>query len=295
MSRLQQRRRLYRRRRESINKLRAAVWLLSVAVLFCFPLLLSATGAYFTDRAETHATFRATTFGDNLALAPGNSKTNNSPGNPGPAFSVAQTVGGQIYLDFGTYPAGNNRNFPAVLVVRNTGERPLTLNWHFSGSLAPFFESQDQEIILAPGSAVDLGFKLDTRPSDQPGEYFGTLYLSALDGFIAAELPARLRLAADQGNSGNNQGATVQAVVYEEPETTVSEAVYQAPGTNHTNQDSSGSGGSPAVSESVDMGQSDVGSESAGQQSNGLDGGEPGSAGGNDGGGSDGNSTDSSN
>jgi len=208
MSRLQQRRRLYRRRQESISKLRAACWLVSVVVLFCFPLLLPATGAYFTDRAELPpAVFRATAFADNLALAPGNSKTNNSPGNPGPAFNVAQTVGGQISLDFGTYPAGNNRNFPAVLVVSNIGDRPLTLNWHFSGDLAPFF-AQTGPVTIAPAGKLTLSFKLDTRPEDLPGEYFGTLRLSALDNFITAELPVRLRLAEKQGQQDNKDKDT---------------------------------------------------------------------------------------
>ncbi|MBT9173548.1 MAG: hypothetical protein DDT21_01949 [Syntrophomonadaceae bacterium] len=222
MNRLQQRRQRHRRRQGYISKLRAAGWLVSVVVLFCFPLLLPATRAYFTDRAEAEPhTFRATTFADNLALAPGNSNTNNSPGNPGPAFDVAQTVGGQIYLDFGTYPAGNNRNFPSVLVVSNIGDRLLTLDWHFCGVLAPFFK-QAGPVSLAPGRQAVLDFKLDTGPDAQPGEYQGMLYLTALNCFIIAEIPARLGLAAPPVNKKKSQESTVSdtvyGTVYENPE-----------------------------------------------------------------------------
>lgn len=199
MSRLQQRQRRHRRRHEALNKLYKTCWLAAATALLCYLPILPATGAFFTDRAEVQASFRATTFADNLALFPGNSKTNDSPGDPGPAFDVAQTVNGQINLNFGTYPVGNNRNFPDVLNVQNISDRTLTLRWHFSGDLAQFFENRNKEIIIAPGDYAELGFKLDTRPQDEPGEYSGTLHLSALDGFITAELPVRLRLAEKQG------------------------------------------------------------------------------------------------
>jgi hypothetical protein len=252
MNRLQQRRQRHKRRQEAINNLRKAGKFAATIVLLWFMWQLPATKAYFYDREETQATFRAATFADILAISPGKSKTNNSPGNPGPAFNVAQTVAGQIYLDFGTYPAGNNRNFPHVLTVKNTGERTLRLRWHFSGPLAQFFESQDQNIILGPGAENKLGFKLDTDPADTPGEHLGTLQLSALNGFITAELPARLRLAAKK--SGKGQKATVNTEVYNDPGTVVSEAVYQAPDSSYPVQEHIGANGLPGVSESVYQG-----------------------------------------
>jgi len=199
VSKLQLRLQQHRRRRELPNKLRKAGWLAAAAVLFCFLLQLPATGAFFTDKAETDEfSFRATTFADNLALTPGDSKTNDSPEDPGPAFYVAQTSDGQITLNFGTYPAGNNKNFPAVLVVRNIGGRALTLNWSFCGVLAPFFEQQEGSVTVALDGESALGFKLNTNPQYRHGEYHGTLHLSALGGFITAELPVRLHLAAKQ-------------------------------------------------------------------------------------------------
>ncbi|MBS3943070.1 MAG: hypothetical protein KGZ32_02335, partial [Dethiobacter sp.] len=165
MNRKQQR---HRRRQEARNKYCKALGPAAVLALLCCLPLLPTTGAYFTDRAETEASFRATTFADNLALIPGSSKTNDSPGDPGPAFHVAQTVSDQITLDFGTYPAGNKRNFPSVLVVNNTGNRLLILNWRFCDNLAPFFEQQEGLISIAPGEEYTLGFKLDTHPGDQP-------------------------------------------------------------------------------------------------------------------------------
>lgn len=251
MSRLQQRRQSHRRRREAINNLRKAGRAAAVIVLLWFMWQLPSTLAYFTDRTEAQSFFRATSFADNLALFPGNSKTNDSPGDPGPAFNVAQIVAGQIYLDFGTYPAGNNRNFPSVLVVTNIGARLLSLNWSFSANLAPFFE-QNGSVSIAPGEKATLGFKLDTRPGDQPGEYLGTLYLSALDGFITAELPARLRLAAKK--SGKGQQATVNTSVYHDPGAAVSEAVYQSLDSSPPGQEPTGADGLPGVLESVYQG-----------------------------------------
>lgn len=195
MSRLQQRhRRRLEARRKALKKFCQACWVAAIIVLFYFVWQLPVTIASFTDREETQAAFRATSFVENLAISPGKSKTNDSPGNPGPAFRIAKNVNEQVYLNFGTYPYGNNRNFPHVLTVENIGERILTLNWYFSASLAQHFEIQNEEVILEPGDKIELGFKLDTT-SGAPGEYFGSLHLSALNGFIVRELPARLRLA----------------------------------------------------------------------------------------------------
>ncbi|MBS4007220.1 MAG: hypothetical protein KGZ45_02170 [Clostridium sp.] len=195
MSRLQQRRRRrLEARRKALKDFCQACWVAAIILLFYFVWQLPVTIAYFTDREETQAAFRATSFAENLTISPGKSKTNDSPGNPGPAFKVAKSVNEQIYLNFGTYPSGNNRNFPHVLTVKNIGDRILTLNWYFSESLAQHFETQNEEVILEPGDKIELGFKLDAS-SDAPGEYFGSLHLSALNGFIIRELPARLRLA----------------------------------------------------------------------------------------------------
>jgi hypothetical protein len=224
----------------------------TLIILLWFMWQLPSTKAYFTDREVTQATFRATSFADNLLLYPGNSKTNDSPGDPGPAFDVAQIVAGQIYLDFGTYPAGNNRNFPHVLTLKNTGNRTLTLRWHFSGPLAQHFETQDEDITLGPGTKVELGFKLDTGPADAAGEYFGTWHLSALNGFITGELPVRLRLAAYK--SVKDQNPTVNTAVYNSSGPAVSDYVYQSPDSNHPSQAPAGITGLPGVLESVYQG-----------------------------------------
>lgn len=197
MNKLQQRRQSHRRRQEAINNLRKAGRAAATIILLWLMWQLPATKAYFTDVAETEpVTFRATTFADNLAIYPGKSQTNNSPGNPGPAFNVAQIVSGQIYLDFGTYPAGNNRNFPQVLILKNiSADRHLTIEWHFSGTLAALMEAQEGALNIAPGEVSNLGFKLDTDPKALPGVYTGALHLSSLDGFITAEIPASLHLA----------------------------------------------------------------------------------------------------
>jgi hypothetical protein len=211
MSRLQARRQSHRRRREAINNLRKVGMAVSAIVLLWFIWQLPSTKAYFIDQEETQSFFRAATFDDNLLIFPGKTKTNDSPGDPGPAFLVAQNVSGQIYLNFGTYPPGNNRNFPHVLTVRNIGDRTLSLRWRFTEALTQHFETQDEDIILGPGAEIELGFKLDTSPQDQPAEIFGALHLSALNGFITTELPARLRLADvgsgnDDSSNGNGNG-----------------------------------------------------------------------------------------
>jgi hypothetical protein len=251
---LQQRRQRHRRRLEArqkaINNLCQAGRFAAVIVLLWFMWQLPATKAYFTDRDMTQATFRSTSFAENLLLYPGSSKTNDSPGEHGPAFAVAQIVAGQIYLDFGTYPAGNNRSFPHVLTLKNTGNRTLTLRWHLSGPPAQHFETQDEDIILVSGTEVKLAFKLDTDPADAAGEYIGTLHLSALDDFITGELPVRLRLAASK--SGKEQNSTVNTVVYNSSGPAVSESVYQSPDSNHpTSQAPAGADGQPEVLESV--------------------------------------------
>ena len=170
-----------------------AILLLMLAAFFNLFSAVQSTYALFTDEAETESMhFRATTFADNLTITPGPAKTNNSPSEPGPAFPVAEMDGGNIELDFGTYPVGNNRNFPNTLIVENISDRIITLSWRFDGRISYFFESGEHSI--SPGEKVKLNFKLDSRASDQAGVYTGTLVLTAFNEFISWEIPARLNL-----------------------------------------------------------------------------------------------------
>lgn len=219
MSRLQQRcRHRLKARRKALKIFCQACWVAAIVALFYFVWQLPVTTAYFINRGETQAVFSATSFVENLAITPGKSKTNDSPENPGPAFKVAKSVNEQIFLNFGTYYSGNSRNFPHVLTVENIGDRILTLHWYFSGSLAQHFETQNEEVILEPGDKIELGFKMATT-SDVSGEYLGSLHLSALNGFIVREFPARLRLAETCKNE------TVGEAIYM-PQG-VTESVYQ--------------------------------------------------------------------
>lgn len=249
MNRLQQRQQSHRRRQETINNLRKAGKVAATMFLLWFMWQLPGTRAYFTDREETQASFRAAVFADILTISPGKSKTNNNPGNSGPAFNVAEIVAGQIYLDFGTYHAGNDRNFPQVLTVKNISDRTLTLRWQFSGPLAQFFENQDQDIILGPGTEVELGFKLDNSPQDQPGEYLGYLQISIQNGFSSPRIPATLHLSAKKSGKGNN--STVNTKVYNDTGKSVSEFVYQSPDSGNPGQYTLGANDLPDVLESV--------------------------------------------
>jgi len=171
-----------------------AVLMLMLAAFFNLFSIVPSTYALFTDEAVTESIyFRATTFSDNFIITPGKAMTNNSPSEPGPAFPVAEIVDGNIVLDFGTYPVGNNRNFPNTLIVENISDRIITLSWSFKGSIGYFFESGEMHSI-SPGEYAELDFKLDSTPSEQAGDYSGTLVLTALDGFIYVEIPARLNL-----------------------------------------------------------------------------------------------------
>lgn len=202
------------RSQEKLKKRLAALYSktgsLAVALLLFYTLLqLPATYAFFASQAETSAeNFRATSFADNLKIYPGKTMTNNSPGEPGPAFPVAQVVHEDIYLDFGTYPTANRRNFPSILVLKNISQRTLALNWNFSAELENFFVTEEGSIVLGPGEQYTLGVKL--RGSEAtPGEFAGMLQLTALNGFVSRELPARLRLVA---------GGNKQALVADEQE-----------------------------------------------------------------------------
>ena len=171
-----------------------AVLMLMLAAFFNLFSIVPSTYALFTDEAVTESIyFRATTFSDNFIITPGKAMTNNSPSEPGPAFRVAQFVDGNIVLDFGTYPVGNNRNFPNTLIVENISDRIITLSWRFDGSISYLFESGEIHSI-GPGEKVELDFKLDSTPSDQAGVYPGTLVLTAFNEFISWEIHARLSL-----------------------------------------------------------------------------------------------------
>jgi len=138
--------------------------------------------------------FRAATFSENISVRPGNSKTNDSPEDPGPAFDVASIINGEIYLDFGTYPAGNKRNFPSVLIITNISSKPLYLDWYLAGDLSVFFDTQSGLIQIGPNEEYELELKLNTHPDDFPGDYNGILHISAMNGFIAYEIPAELNI-----------------------------------------------------------------------------------------------------
>jgi len=207
MAGLVQRMRKHRRqeRVKALLQTAGGVTALTFLLLLYFLSILPTTSAYFTSRAESEAAhFSATSFADNINLYPGKSKTNDSPTSGGPAFPVAQLVDSQIYLDFGTYPAGNKRNFPEVLILENISSRSLLLSWHFSDNLAPFFAPWQGSVSVEAGQQSDLGFKLDSDPDDIADEYAGTLHISAMNGFITYELPVRLRLVKQTGSRGRN-------------------------------------------------------------------------------------------
>ena len=171
-----------------------AVLTLMLAAFFNLFSAVQSTYALFTDEAVTESIyFRATTFTDNFIITQGKAKTNNSPSEPGPAFPVAEMVDGNIVLDFGTYPVGNNRNFPETLIVENISDNDITLSWSFDGSIGYFFDNGEMHSI-GPGEYAELDFKLDSTPSDLAGDYSGTLTLSGINGFIYVEIPARLNL-----------------------------------------------------------------------------------------------------
>lgn len=185
-------------------------WLVVALLVLYLVSPLPSTYTHFYSQAQSGPfEFRATTWTDNLALSPGSSMTNASPGDPEPAFPVAQMVDGWLHLDFGVYPSGTNRNFPSVIVVTNTGGRPLFVSWHFCANLASYFDQQSEQTPIAPGGQAVLGFKLDTKRSDLPGEHFGTLHLSAIDGFLAHQVPVRLRLM-DPGSGNKSKESTGQ-------------------------------------------------------------------------------------
>ena len=183
-----------------------AILLLMLAAFLNLFSAVQSTYALFTDEAETESIlFRATTFADNLTITPGKAMTNNSPSEPGPAFRVAQFVDGNIVLDFGTYPVGNNREFPNTLIVENISDRIITLSWRFEGCIKGYFFESSGIHSIRQGEYAELGFEIDSKPSDQAGDYSGTLILTAFDGFISWEIPARLNLVEGRKKAENEK------------------------------------------------------------------------------------------
>ena len=184
-----------RYRHEEENLLNQAMLVAVIGIVIILIVRLPISYALFSAYEQAPpVSFRAATFEENISIRPGNSKTNDSPGDPGPAFDAASMVNGQIYLDFGTYPAGNNRNFPSVLIITNISSRTLYLDWYLTGDLAAFFDTQSGLIEIGHDEEYELGFKLNTNPDDFPGDYNGTLHISTMNGFIACEIPAELNI-----------------------------------------------------------------------------------------------------
>lgn len=184
-----------RYRKEQKNLLDQIILVALIALILVLIIRLPISYALFSAYDQTESvSFRAATFPENIEIQPGKSKTNDSPGNPGPAFNVASIVDGQIYLDFGTYPAGNKRSFPSVLIITNISFRTLSLDWYLTGDLASFFDTQSGFIEMEPNDEYELGLKLNTCVDDLPGNYSGTLIISAMNGFISYEVPAALTL-----------------------------------------------------------------------------------------------------
>lgn len=186
-----------RYRKEQKNLLDQIILVAVIALILVLIIRLPISYALFSAYDQTDSvSFKAATFPENIEIQPGKSKTNDSPGNPGPAFNVASIVDGQIYLDFGTYPAGNKRSFPSVLIITNISFRTLSLNWYLTGDLASFFDTQSGFIEMEPNDEYELGLKLNTSSDDLPGNYSGTLIISAMNGFISYEIPADLSIHA---------------------------------------------------------------------------------------------------
>lgn len=172
-----------------------------VAVLTYISSQLPVTKALFTDQeVSENNTFTAATFDGAVQLLPGDSKTNDSPRKGGPAFYVAQAVNGKIHLDFGTYPVGNNRNFPSVLRIINISDRDLNIGWQFCSNIEAFFEAAQGFIVLAPTEEYILGFKLNTNPKGISGEFVGSLRILAIG--YSTDLPLRLNIVEKRGRDG---------------------------------------------------------------------------------------------
>lgn len=196
-----------RYRHEEENLLNQAMLVAVIGIIIILIVRLPISYALFSTYEQTPpVSFRAATFEENINVRPGNSKTNDSPGDPGPAFDVASMVNGQIYLDFGTYPAGNNRNFPSVLIITNISSRTLYLDWYLTGDLAAFFDTQSGLIEIGHDEEYELGFKLNTNPDDFPGDYNGTLHISTMNGFIACEIPVKLNIYENKNKDGKKIG-----------------------------------------------------------------------------------------
>jgi len=209
MGRIEQRRQRQLRHQEALREVAIVALLVSLVALLYLPPELPIAGAKFTSWGFSRGVIQTGDASSGLALSPGRSMTNDSPGDAGPAFPVAQRSGWQISLDFGTYPAGNNRYFPHVLTVHNSSGWATAVQWYFSGAVAPFIVSEGQIAAMSPGSTVDLGFTLSSKPNDVAGEYVGTLHIVTDTGLVLAALPVRLRLAELKRSS--SQGGTEQA------------------------------------------------------------------------------------
>jgi hypothetical protein len=185
-----------RRYRQEQEKLLDQIILAGVlALILTMIIRLSISYVLFSTYAHTEPiNFKATTFSENIEINPGKSKTTDNPVFPGPAFKVASIVDGQIYLDFGTYPVGNRRNFSSVLIITNVSFRTLSLNWYFTEDLASLFDVKSGLIEIEPNEEYELGFKLYTSHGDLPGNYSGNLIISAMNGFISIEIPAELSI-----------------------------------------------------------------------------------------------------
>jgi|GEM_PF-1879179 len=223
MGRIEQRRQRQLRHQEALREWAIVALLVSLVALLYLPPELPIAGAKFTSWGFSRGLLRTGDAASGLALSPGRSMTNDSPGDAGPAFPVAQRSGWQISLDFGTYPAGNNRYFPHVLTVHNSSGWATAVHWYYSGAVASFIISDGQSAQMSPGSSVDLGFTLDSKPSDNAGEYVGTLHIVTDTGLVLAALPVRLRLAEPKRSSspsgkGQGQGTMVAGHVEVSPD-----------------------------------------------------------------------------
>lgn len=247
MTRLEQRRQRHLHTQESWRALGKVVLLLSLVALLLLPPKLPMVGAKFTSWGLSQGALRSGDSSYSLSLHLGSSMTNDSPGDPGPAFRVAEWRDGQLSLDFGTYPVGNNRNFPQVLVVHNASGWSSGLHLQLSGEVAQFIAIAEPSAWIGPRGSISLGFRLASSPTDKDGEFVGTLHIVTDRGITLGALPVRLRLAKAKSSASQ---ATLPAPQVSAPEVALSDE-----------GGSSATGGTPFEAEA----QSSAGAEESGE------------------------------
>ncbi|MCW3490443.1 hypothetical protein [Dethiobacter alkaliphilus] len=178
-----------------LSRLLVAGIILFFSFILCYE--LPYTESYFyTSIATKSINICTTSFNNNFSLSPGDCLTNNSPNDPTEnTFLIAQIIDNRLRLDFGTYPFNNSRKFNNVLVIENLTNKNQEINWHFCPKLSGLFETRNNSFTISPYSHRQMDFKLERTKSSRSGTHTGTLYISALNGFLSMEVPVVIRLS----------------------------------------------------------------------------------------------------